>query len=816
MSVSGTAVPLTDVCFLEAPFGPFTYLVPDELGVVEPGQRVRVPFGRAMRTGVAVGWYLGPKEERHKPVGSLLDRSPLLPADLLDLTRWMAEYYLCEWGEVLAAAIPSGLKSRVAGKYHLSEAGRAELWIAEEAGPTADLWRALARGVLSREAIIRRSSKGGSLFEQFRKRGWLEPAPDRMPSRDAGFDFVWIWTGVISYEDALDALPKNALKLRRVVEHLRERDGRLVQGRRSPELPGLTAALRNLKNRRWVESGRVLRDVTVRSQSGLVETALETPELSETQQAIVAKVRSALAERRFQTFLLYGVTGSGKSLIYLEAVAAALTAGRSALVLVPEIALTPQLAGRLRRRFGDRVAVVHSSLSAADRRDIWRAIRSGVRDVVVGARSALFAPLDRPGLIVVDEEHDDSYKQDDPSPRYNARDAALKRAQLCGATVLLGSATPDVVSFHNALGRRYELLQLRERHQGVELPAVTVVKWWGLEPGNLLSPPLRSRLERTLGEGRQAILLVNRRGFSTLIRCRECREVVKCPDCDVSLRYHRDGEKLVCHLCGFSSRVITTCPACGGIRVRYGGLGTQKVERELNLLYPLARVARMDLDTTRPSGAGQEILSRMAAGEIDVLLGTQMVAKGHDFPGVKLAGILAADLEWLQPDYRAVERAFRILTQAAGRTGRAGGGDVVIQSAVPEAKLLRWVQAHDYEQLYRSEIVAREPLGYPPFGRLIAIGVRCPEAEKADAAANALRDRLVEGLKLGRVLGPASPPVERAEGHYRRRLLVKFPRRFDTPFRTDKETIYNICREIQSLAGRSAVRISIDVDPIET
>ncbi len=808
-------VMLAEVQFSDPPTGSYTYRVPDKLELTEVGIRVEVPFGHRSRVGFLTGLHIGANDHRYRDVISPVDRLSLIPPDVLELTRWMAEYYLCDWGEALATAVPKGLKPHGQVRYRLSEAAQAEPLISEEVGPAADLWRALAREPLTAKQIRRRFPNGSLLLEKFRRRGWLE-AVEVEPRRSVeSWTYAWRWTDSLGFSEALAQLPKNARRMRRAVELLAERNGVITQPELTVAEVGLGPAMRSLMKRGWVTHERVLRDHRSELQQGLEETASGEPELSQSQVTLVEEVRRAMKAGGFKPFLLHGVTGSGKTLVYLEVIAEALSAGRGAIVMVPEISLTPQLVGRVRRRFGETAVVTHSRLSDAERRNVWSLVRSGRARVVVGPRSVVFSPVRRLGLIIVDEEQDDSYKQADPAPRYHGRDAALYRASRCGATVLLGSATPDVGSYFNAEADRYQLLELPERHGGVKLPDVWVVKWGVGREGSLFNPKLHSRIADRLERGQQVILLVNRRGFSTFIRCPDCGDVARCPNCDITLRYHRVGLKMECHYCGFSQDAFDLCPKCRGHRLRYGGIGTQRVQRELELHFPSARIERMDLDTTRRQGAYQEILTRFARREFDILLGTQMVAKGHDFPGVTLVGILAADYEWLRPDFRTVERAFRLLLQASGRTGRTGGGEVVIQAWEPTHPLLRWVQKHDYHELYRAETASRQRLNYPPFGRLVTVLVRGAEREDVEAASTALKERIEGQLARGVVLGPAPPPIERLEGQIRRRLLIKLPARLDRAARNDKVMLRRAVRELERRFARANIRFVLDVDPVE-
>ncbi len=809
-------VKLADVVFLDAPYGPFTYRVPVDLELELPGGRVKVPFRERKRIGFVISLFEGEDKPIYKNIDLIVDCKPLLMKDLLELTKWIADYYLCEWGEVLKMAVPTGIKLQGKLKYRLTPIGRDVALIEQEDSEAATLWRLLYREPQTLIQIKRRVRNYSKLLDGFRKRGWIESYYEEPKTDGLKYDFVWRWTNALTYTDARQKLPKRASKLLTVIDLIQELNGEALQSALNRRCKRISSVLHSLKEKGWLESERIVVERLSSSQIGLEETANDSkPSLSSEQSKAVTAVVESLKEGVFKTYLLFGITGSGKSLVYLEVIAKALEMGKDVLVLVPEIALTPQLAGRLKRRFGTYIGVTHSGLSSGERRDIWNLVYNRKIKVLVGPRSALFAPFKNLGLIVVDEEHDESYKQDDAAPRYSARDAAIKRAQICNATILLGSATPDVVSFYNAVNKRYNLLELPERHKGINLPSVWVVKWWGRQNGSVFSPQLIARIEKRLSIGEQTILLLNRRGFATYIRCPDCGEVAKCPNCDIVLRYHRVGERLECHYCGWTQKVIDLCPICGGQRVRYSGVGTQKVERELNLRFPQVRLARMDLDTTRAPGSQQKILSSLARRECDILLGTQMVAKGHDFPNVTLVGVLSADLEWMANDFRAVERAFRLLVQAAGRTGRAGVGEVVIQALEPSHRMLRWVQAHNYLAMYEAEIEARRRLNYPPFGRLITIWINGEDKQVISGVAKMMRENLDDAMKDCIILGPATPAIERLEGKFRTKILIKLPARFDKMVKINKNNLKDIANSLCNRFKKDGVKIVIDVDPIE-
>ena len=808
-------VHLGEVHFPDPPFGGFTYRIPEDIDIYEPGIRVRVPFGPRYRIGFLTRLFIGVDDERYRNIKQAIDLAPVVTPDVLKLAQWIADYYLCEVGDVLKATVPSMIRPSRRVSYRLSPMGESEKWINGVKSPEADLWRALAENPFTMDQIRKRFKDGEAQLARFRQKRWIDTIDSATVNPTKSMDIKWLWSGEVDFSDAVEKLPAHAVRLKKAIELFRQHERGITQREISKIEKGLGPSLRNLLKRGWLTFEKVPRSFLSAEQNGLEETAEEPPELTPDQSVILDEIRSALREGNSKPFLLHGVTGSGKTIVYLETAAAALESGMGVIIMVPEISLTPQLVGRFRRRFGDAVVLSHSGLSPRERRDVWMAVKSGAARVIIGPRSVVFAPVDNLGLIIIDEEHDESYKQADPVPRYNGRDVAIYRAVQNKAVVLIGSATPDVSVYHNAIRQKYNLLELPERYKGISLPSVWVVKWGIGSEGTLFHPKLLKRLEDRLTNAEQIILLLNRRGFSSCIRCPDCGEVASCPNCDITLRYHRVGLKLECHYCGLIQKAFDLCPVCRGSRLNYGGVGTQRVEKDLKRLFPDARIARMDLDTTRRRGAHQELLTGFARHEFDILLGTKMVAKGHDFPGVTLVGILAADLEWLRPDFRCVEKAFRLLVQASGRTGRNRAGEVVIQSWSPTNTMFRWVQGHDYKAFYTNEISSRERLKYPPFSRLVSILLSGSDLENVIVAAEALKKVLVDNLHKGRVLGPAPPPIERIESRYRRRILIKLPSQYTDQVQKDKHMIKSAVMDLRKRYNKSGIRFVIDVDPVE-
>ncbi|MDI3280143.1 MAG: primosomal protein N' [Bacillota bacterium] len=542
------------------------------------------------------------------------------------------------------------------------------------------------------------------------------------------------------------------------------------------------------------------------------------PALTPQQRQALEAIEHGLAEGKFAVLLLHGVTGSGKTEVYLQAAAAALRRGRQCIVLVPEIALTPQMSEAFLARFGPALAVLHSRLSAGERQEGWRKAAAGEVRVVLGTRSAVFAPLPDVGLIIVDEEHEHSYKQEE-SPRYHARQVALKRAELEGAVVVLGSATPSVESYHRGEAWVYRLVQMESRIGGRPLPAVRVVDLGAeLRSGNrsLFSRALREAMAERLVRGEQVILFLNRRGFAAAVVCRNCGYTAQCRYCQVALTYHASWGRLFCHYCGSTAPVPAVCPACGSSSIRHLGAGTERVEEAVRSIFPGARVLRMDVDTTRRKGSHGRILRAFRRGEFDVLVGTQMVAKGLDLPRVTLVGVICADLALRLPDFRAGERTFQLLTQVAGRAGRGLlPGEVIVQTYSPRHFAIEAARCHDYRAFYRQEIAFRRQAGYPPFSFLIALVVNGPQEEMVRRAAEALGVCLrqlkeQEGQAAGStVLGPVPAPLFRLRGRYRWQILV----RGEQPEPVQALTAEGLARWSQEW-GREPLRVAVDVDPV--
>jgi primosomal protein N' (replication factor Y) len=737
---------------------PFTYRVPDALPLPERGTRVVVPFGSRRVVGMVTGAAADDPGLSLKDVTDVVDEAPLVPPPLLDLAAWMAEHYLAPPGECYRLVLPpAGIR-----------ASRAIARLTDGVAPNGGdpLLAALSGGPLPVSTLARRLGRDPtSHLTRLRREGRIAVEQDLSAS---GFRMVQVATLA---EGAGEPAGKAQ---REVVERLRAAGGRA----RVPDLVRDRQSLRGALNR-LARAGtlRLHDERDARSPELLPPEAVTVHRATRDQQAVLEPLLAAVDARGFEPFLLHGITGSGKTEVYFRAIERTLAGGRGAIVLVPEIALTPLLVRAAAARFGATVTVLHSDLSAGERHDQWWRIREGEARVVVGARSAVFAPVPELGLVVVDEEHEAAYKQEE-SPRYHARDVAVMRARIEGAAVVLGSATPSLESHLNATKGKYTRLALPVRIGTRGLPRVEVVDRRevmraGGDP--VLTPALREALAGRLERGEQALLLLNRRGYATSLLCRECGQSASCPNCSVLLTVHQGGRTAQCHYCGFQSRAPRACSYCKGEYLRLAGYGTEKVVEAVNAALPGARVDRLDRDRAARRGELARVLAAFAAGETDILVGTQLIAKGHDFPRVTLVGVVDADVGLGLPDFRAAERTFQLLTQVAGRAGRADlPGEVILQSHLPDHYALRLACAQDYAAFFQHEMEFRRTMAYPPAAALVNVLLRSREAVVAGQDAEALAARLRE-LAAGRyrVLGPARAPLARLRQEHRFQVLLK-------------------------------------------
>ena len=790
----------------------FTYAVPEPfVPMIAVGKRALVPFGKRRVTGFIIE--IMPEaacDQTVKEILDLPDPEPLFdPADLA-FYEWISRYYLHPLGKVLGELLPGGIAVQsdrwlrlatgaATDDNHLSPGQKRilkQMTTCPEGISVSRLRRVMNKGDLSRD--LRFLEETGIVLAEARL-----TRPAVRPKKEK-------WIGLDT-----DTPPGVNLTVKQsaVIEALQERGAMPVGDLRRliKTAPSTLDALER-KGVIHISEREISRGCTPAAEMG---GGRKDVTLNEAQAAALEEIRRCLASGVFSPCLLHGVTGSGKTEVYLQAIAEALRGGGSAIYLVPEIALTVQLISRIGSRFPEReIAVLHSGISLGVRYDQWKRIRRGEVRVVVGARSALFAPVRSLRLIVVDEEHDSSYKQDERL-RYSARDLALVRGRFAQATVILGSATPAIQSYHHAAEGRYRYLALPRRIDDRPLPHVEVVDLrterdeQGLTP--LLSRALIEATRETLAAGKQTLLFLNRRGFHTFLICPECGHAFTCPNCAIALTHHAAEGVLKCHHCAFTVRAPSSCPECRGSTVRSHGAGTERVEQEVKRLFPEARIARMDSDTTSRKGDSERILRGLDRREIDILVGTQMITKGHDFPEITLVGVIAADASLNIPDFRAAERTFQILTQVSGRGGRGDQpGRVVIQTFNPGHYVLRRAQEHDYTGFYADELPLRRQLAYPPFSRLVGLhfsSLKQHEGKRAVDAIGARARELAATIAGGKihVIGPAESPLARIRGRYRWQLLLRGK---------ESRPLLLLAQTLIKGAGRDGLEILVDVDPV--
>ena len=802
----------------------FIYRLPVSLShLAQVGSRIVVPLGRKFVTGYIVALLEALRagtsllDQDIKEAREILDAVPLVTPELLQLTRWVSDYYLAPWGEVIKAALPPGISPTIDPFLSITESGRTELSKLSSQDSLAGKQRLLQLlGESDEISLAAVSSALGNmqvtkLARELECDGLLKML--QRPSK--GF---------------VRAKFQRRVRLVKTNEGLSEGEGRkfteaqarvvsVLKDQESLALPELLAlakvsssSVATLHKRNIVEvfEERLRRDP-------LGHATLEHHEdyhLTEDQERVLLELDQPLRARAYAPFLLHGVTGSGKTEVYIRAMRVVLELGRSALMLVPEIALTPVFSRRLRMHFGDRVAIFHSSLSRGERFDEWTRVRNGEARIVIGTRSAVFAPIKDLGLVIVDEEHESTYRQQD-SPHYNGRDTAIVRAQKESAVVILGSATPSLESFHNASTGKYRYLQLPNRLGNRPMAVAQIIDMREVfaryQKPRIFSDELLRAIEDVHQKKEQSIILLNRRGYSSFVLCRSCGESVQCPNCDVTLTYHRSERVIICHYCNHREAAPQKCPSCDGKFIYYVGEGTQQIEEQLKKLFPALRIARIDRDTSSQRGSFENSLLAFGKGEIDMLVGTQILAKGHDFPNVTLVGVVSVDAGMALPDFRAAERTFQLLTQVAGRAGRGDrAGKVLIQTYHPYHYALRHAAAQDYAGFYQEEIGHRQNHTYPPFVALASLLVHGPDLTKVKSEAVELRKELdrANTERAARILGPAPAPLARLKGEYRVQLLIKCRNR-----RALREIIDAALKALneRKISLRS---INVEIDPV--
>jgi primosomal protein N' (replication factor Y) (superfamily II helicase) len=812
------------------------------------GKRVLVPLGRRRVTGYVLGAL--PDDDVGyvlRPVVEVLDKEPLFYANAIPFFRWIANYYHFPIGEVIKTALPGGLTSGSEKLFVLTDTGRKQLtsWSDPSAPEPVWLQEVLAKGYLTASVTqkLLRDKHQKKILARLLKLDYAEISDqDRKDSIRAKEEICYTLSSEIAFPPDITHYDPQVLSDFRA--HLQEKVSFELKKTEAKTLYFL-GILENTSNNTLVPKKELMKNypgaslviqdlLTKQLISRIASRVFRNPfgsqlahfpcpeTLTDEQVQVLEKISAALESKQFQCFLLHGVTGSGKTEVYLRAAEKTLETGKDVLVLVPEIALATQLESHFVSRFGDRVVLLHSGLSAGERFDQWSLAASGKAKIVIGARSAIFAPLQNIGLLVVDEEHDPGYKQDD-SLRYQGRDLAVLRGRYHNAVVVLGSATPSIISYYHAMTGKYTLLKMTKRVEGRPMPMVTVVdlrKKSAPDKKGIFHKELREALAENLDRKEQSMLLMNRRGFSSTIFCQECGTPVTCIHCHVSLVYHKKQQRLVCHYCGYNLTHRLICSTCGSDTLVPMGFGTERIEEEVHTLFPDARVARLDSDTATDRKKFLHVLREMYNRNIDILVGTQMIAKGHHFPHVTLVGVAWADGGLNMPDFRAAERTFQLISQVTGRAGRGENpGRVIVQTMQPDHYAIIFSMNHQFEELYAHELRIRKSPLFPPFVRLVAFqihGEQEPEVRKTAAKVAARCREIVESICVSEgsrsqsgleVLGPAPAPLDRLCDRYRWQVLLK-GRRVDE--------LHKVCRGIVDL-GKGLfggdTRISIDVDP---
>ena len=814
--------------------GTFTYRVPYELNdQVKPGVRVVVQFGaRKIYTALVNRVHeVAPADYSPKYLFSVLDENPIVSPVQHEFWEWIAGYYLCHPGEVMNAALPSAFKLASESKIalnpvlpdDLSGLNEKELLLLEALHNRKTIAISEVSKILDLQKTI-------PVIKSMIEKGIILPEEElNDPYKPKRETFVRL-TEDFATDDAMkelfDQLEKRARKQLEVIMTFVSLShfgfGEPVEIKRHDLLKlskGTSAQLDNLVGKGVFETYEKL---VSRFEGGGAGVSTDTIELTGGQQLALDQIREQFTAK--EVVLLHGVTSSGKTELYIKLIREVVDQGKQVLFLLPEIALTTQIITRLRKYFGDRVGVYHSRFNVHERVDIWNAVLennttgaglSRQYDIILGARSAVLLPFSNLGLIVVDEEHDSSFKQMDPAPRYNGRDAAIYLAQLHGAKTLLGSATPAVETYFNAIQGKYGLVELFERYANMEMPVIQVVNVKeALRQGRMkshFSSALLEQLETALGAGQQAILFQNRRGFSLRLECDICHWMPNCKNCDVTLVYHKKSNQLRCHYCGFVTRIPDKCPECNGVSIKMKGFGTEKVEEELAMMFPKARISRMDLDTTRSKHSLQQIIGDFEARKIDILVGTQMVTKGLDFDHVSLVCILNADNMLSYPDFRAAEHSYQLMDQVSGRSGRKNNqGRVIIQTYNPEHAVIRDVVNNDYLTMFRRQMAERQKFKYPPYVRLVLVRLKHKDADLLNKAADLLAKSLRKVFGK-RILGPEFPMVSRIMNYYIKHIMVKIEREASTV--KMKRMLSDEVEAFRRVPGFSQVRVLMDVDP---
>ncbi|SET81041.1 replication restart DNA helicase PriA [Oceanobacillus limi] len=780
----------------------FDYLIPDKfMDILSVGMRVVVPFGPRKISGFVVGRVAESSFNQLKEIIDVLDITPVLTSELLDLGKWVAENTLTLYITAYQAMLPQVLKSQY--KKELIKSKDAELSMGLEhlfAGRDVVAFEEFEHSEIP-YSQLQKDIQAGNVSVNYLVKSKITKKQRTMirPAKEVHF-----------LEEAYIEIPNNAKKQRELLKYFIQHQEPIEQKKLLQTLNTTRSTIKPLLDKFLLET---YKEEVFRNPYDDDSFEKTTPlELTEQQKEAITPVKQYIANNEHQVVLLHGITGSGKTEVYLQAIQDVIHKGKEAIVLVPEIALTPQMVKRFKGRFGANVAVLHSALSNGEKYDEWRKIHRKEVKVVVGARSAIFAPFENIGIIIIDEEHETTYKQED-QPRYHARDVAIKRGEYYNCPVVLGSATPTLESYARAQKGVYQLATLNKRTNNQPMPDVSIVDMREeLHAGNrtMFSRELKEKMEQAIQRGEQIVLLLNRRGYSTFVMCRDCGHVTECPHCDIALTYHKKSNQLKCHYCSYEERMPSECPSCTSDLIRYFGTGTQRVEEALTQVLPEARVIRMDVDTTRRKGAHEKLLKQFSDKQADILLGTQMIAKGLDFENVTLVGVLTADSMLHIPDFRSSEKTFQLLTQVSGRAGRHKlTGEVIVQTYTPDHYSIELASRYDYNQFFQQEMKMRKTFHYPPYYYLALITVSHQNHVKVVQVTQQIVQQLLTCVERNTVvLGPTPSPIARMKDRYRYQCMIKY--RNEPQLRT---YIRKILDQYRDEIRKEDVLITVDMQP---